>query len=154
MTPRLTLVDIAPHHAGALARLHQEVFGEAAWDEASLCATITQPSAWGHLAGPEHTPAGFILLQGAAGEAEIVTLAVAPCHRRQGLGRQLLETALAGARARGAQALFLEVDDGNEAAKALYVGAGFAPIGRRPGYYAHPEGRADAVVLRRDLAPM
>ena len=42
----------------------------------------------------------------------------------------------------------------NAPAQALYDRAGFAPAGRRRGYYAGPDGRVlDALVLRRELAP-
>jgi len=40
----------------------------------------------------------------------------------------------------------------NPGALALYEAAGFAPSGRRPGYYARTDGPAvDAVVMRREL---
>jgi ribosomal-protein-alanine N-acetyltransferase len=55
---------------------------------------------------------------------------------------------MAGAVARGAAAMFLEVSDRNAAARALYAAAGFAKAGRRKRYYA--DG-ADALVLRADL---
>ena len=54
----------------------------------------------------------------AADEAEVLTLAVAPAARRQGLGAALLETALLAAAAAGAGAMFLEVSTGNAAARA------------------------------------
>jgi ribosomal-protein-alanine N-acetyltransferase len=92
---------------------------------------------------------GFVLARTAADEAEVLTLAVLPAARRQGIGGALLAEALAGARLRGACAMFLEVSARNAAALALYAGAGFAEVGRRRRYYA--DG-ADALVLRRDLA--
>ena len=42
----------------------------------------------------------------------------------------------------------LEVRDGNTAARALYATAGFAPVGRRPRYYADGE---DAVTYHRSM---
>ncbi|TCZ55290.1 GNAT family N-acetyltransferase [Roseicella aquatilis] len=107
---------------------------------------LGMPGAFG-LWRPE---AGFVLARAAGGEAEILTLAVLPAARRQGLGAALMAAALAGAAARGAEAMFLEVAAGNAAALPLYRGLGFAEVGRRRRYY--PDG-ADALVLRRDLRP-
>jgi ribosomal-protein-alanine N-acetyltransferase len=56
---------------------------------------------------------------------------------------------MAQAVAGGAVAMFLEVAEGNAAARALYGAAGFAEAGRRRRYYA--DG-GDALVLRRELA--
>jgi ribosomal-protein-alanine N-acetyltransferase len=57
---------------------------------------------------------------------------------------------MAGAAARGAAAMFLEVSDRNAAARALYAASGFAEVGRRRRYYA--DG-ANALVLSRALRP-
>ena len=86
----------------------------------------------------------------AADEAEILTIAVAPAAHRQGIGAALLAAAMAQAALRGAAAMFLEVAEGNAAARALYAAAGFRQSGRRRRYY--PDG-ADALVLRRSLNP-
>jgi ribosomal-protein-alanine N-acetyltransferase len=56
--------------------------------------------------------------------------------------------AIAGAEARGAALMTLEVAAENSAALGLYRALGFSRVGRRPRYYA--DG-GDAVVLRRDL---
>jgi ribosomal-protein-alanine N-acetyltransferase len=40
-------------------------------------------------------------------------------------------------RAGGARQLFLEVEEGNEAALQLYRSLGAIPVGRRAGYYEH-----------------
>jgi ribosomal-protein-alanine N-acetyltransferase len=37
------------------------------------------------------------------------------------------------------------------AAIALYAATGFAKVGLRKGYYPHPDGARDAVVMRRAL---
>ncbi|WP_048858098.1 GNAT family N-acetyltransferase, partial [Acidiphilium multivorum] len=67
--------------------------------------------------------------------AEILTIGVAPPARRCGLARALLTVALAAARARGAETVFLEVEADNAAAIALYRAAGFIAAGRRRDYY-------------------
>lgn len=121
-------------------------------------ASFTTPRAWGQaeidslLASPHVflLPAlqGFLIGRAVAGEAELLTLAVDPAARRQGLGRRLLGDFLTRARAAGADRAFLEVSAENPAAIALYESAGFATAGQRRRYYHTPEGRAvDARVM-------
>ncbi|PWS38619.1 ribosomal-protein-alanine acetyltransferase [Falsiroseomonas bella] len=133
--------------ADALALLHAAAFaGGECWGPDAIRLMLEMPGAFGlHLPGT-----GFVLARVAAGEAEILTLAVAPAARRQGLGGALLAAAMAQAALRGARDLFLEVSDRNISARALYTAAGFAEVGRRPRYYA--DG-SDALVLRRGLSP-
>jgi ribosomal-protein-alanine N-acetyltransferase len=53
---------------------------------------------------------------------------------------------------RRAEALFLEVDETNRPAIALYKRFGFRQVGRRPNYYSSADGSsAGALVMRRDL---
>ena len=95
---------------------------------------------------------GFLLARAAGGEAEILTLAVAPSARHQGTGRQLVEAAADHAVRLGAQNLFLEVGAANRAARALYDRLGFAEVGQRRGYYSQGrEKPEDALVLRSKL---
>ncbi len=71
---------------------------------------------------------------------------------RFGLGWRLMQAAMREARGRGGEAMFLEVDDGNEAALGLYRKLGFQKAGERPAYYADASGRrSSALVMRRDL---
>lgn len=93
-------------------------------------------------------PVGFITVRRAADEAEVLTMAVHPRHRRGGVGRLLLEAALRHLYAERINEVFLEVDPDNEAALALYGRAGFEPVGERPDYYAGAEGRRKAVTMR------
>ena len=95
---------------------------------------------------------GFALSRVAADEAEVLTIAVDPGQRRAGVGRDLLRAHMAAVAAAGAAALFLEVDEGNAAALALYAREKFVKVGERRGYYKMPNGKpASAWVMRRDL---
>jgi ribosomal-protein-alanine N-acetyltransferase len=139
----VTVARSGPGEAEALARLHAEAF-DRPWSAAELADLM----AGGAVA--LRTDDGFILLRSVAGEAEILTLAVAPAGRRQGQGRALVAAAIAWA---GPVELFLEAAADNAAALALYGQSGFQIVGRRRGYYAHPGGAVDAVVLRRGATP-
>ena len=95
------------------------------------------------------TVVGYIVAWFVADEGQIANLAVAADLCGQGIGKQLLDAALAEGRARGAKAVFLEVRDSNQRARHLYRSRGFEEVGRRRGYYRRPA--EDAIVLRRTL---
>jgi ribosomal-protein-alanine N-acetyltransferase len=130
-----------------LARLHAAAFASPRpWSEAEF-ANLLGGSGTLLVSAPE----GFALGRALAGEAELLTIAVARAARRQGIGARLLRDFLAEAAACGAGTVFLEVAEDNAAARALYRAAGFAEAGRRRGYYLMPDGcRTDALVLRRE----
>ncbi len=94
--------------------------------------------------------AGYVLGRVVVDQAEILSIAIVPGRRRQGLGRQLLDGVLAAMMQRGAGTVWLEVRASNEAAQAMYQSAGFSAAGLRRGYYRQPP--EDALVLRRELA--
>ncbi|KAJ55050.1 alanine acetyltransferase [Actibacterium mucosum KCTC 23349] len=98
-------------------------------------------------------PNGFFLGRVVAGEAELLTIAVDPAHRRKGLGVKLVRGFLRDAAARSATEAFLEVAADNAAAIALYQKTGFAESGRRARYYQKPDGsRLDALILSASIA--
>jgi ribosomal-protein-alanine N-acetyltransferase len=78
-------------------------------------------------------------------EAHITTVAVAPNHRRRGIGRILTEKILTEAKEKGMACSTLEVRAGNEAAIQLYTKLGFVETARRKGYY--PDNKEDAIVM-------
>lgn len=145
----LDIVDAGVEDAARLAAIHARAFGSEAWSADLFARLMATPACTARLAAVDGVDIGLMLDQAAAGEAEILTIGVDPARRRGGVGRALMETALAAARARGDSAMFLDVSETNAAAQALYAALGFAEAGRRPGYYA--DG-ADALVLRRDFS--
>lgn len=95
---------------------------------------------------------GFIISRRVLDEAEVLTIAVAPEHRRSGVGAALLEFHLATLALQRVSRLFLEVDEGNASARALYAKFGFVEMGRREGYYRTSDGkRATALTMRKDV---
>ena len=150
-----TIVRLTPRDAGALERLHRDDFSRP-WSAAEFEALLLQPPVFGFAAvetgKPRNTAVGFVLARLAAGEAEILTIAVARACRRLGLGRRLMDAVLRELHSQRAEALFLEVDETNMPAIALYRRLGFDQVGRRDGYYSTPGGASTgALVMRRDL---
>ena len=74
-------------------------------------------------------------------------LMVAPSHRRRGIGRALLETAVDWARGAGIAKLELHVFPWNEPAIALYESFGFEREGFRKGHYLRGGDPVDAVLM-------
>jgi ribosomal-protein-alanine N-acetyltransferase len=82
--------------------------------------------------------------------AHLNLLAVAPSHRRQGLGRRLMDWLTATAVEAGVFRINLELRTHNEAARAFYEALGFSHCGIVEGYY---QGREAALRMSRLLAP-
>ena len=89
---------------------------------------------------------GFVVARAVGGEWEIENIAVSGQARKRGLGTRLLGELLDLARARGAEAVFLEVRESNRAARALYEKWSFLESTRRTHYYHDPE--EDAILYR------
>lgn len=140
----------SPADAKALAAVEAAAFGPQSWGERSVKGGLAAPHVSALLAfEPDGAaPAGFALWRRLGGEAEILSLGVAPASRRKGAGAALLEAIVAEARGARLGALFLEVEVGNRAAFALYEKHGFTRIGVRRAYYRNG---ADAEVLRLGL---
>lgn len=141
--------------ADAISKLHREDFARP-WTGGEFADLLDQDTVFGFAAReigkPKMGLAGFVLARLAADEAEILTVAVSRLHRRAGLGRELMEAVLRRLHGERAAMLFLEVDETNAAALALYRRLGFREVGRRPGYYSHKDAPATgALVMRRDL---
>lgn len=94
---------------------------------------------------------GYYVMMLAAGEGHLLNMTVAPAWRRHGLGRSLLAHCLTSAREHSAASLFLEVRPSNAAALSLYHSSGFVDLAVRRGYYPGPNGREDAVIMKRVL---
>lgn len=140
--------------AEAAAAIHAEGFarGWPADDMASLILDSSVVADGAFAAGWLGRLAGFALSRIAGEEAEILSICVRRSERGKGVGAALLGRHLSGVGQRGARQLFLEVEEGNASAIALYRRFGFQDVGRRKSYYHRPGGAAlDALVMRRPL---
>lgn len=82
-------------------------------------------------------------------EADVLTVAVLPQYRRQGIAREFMRQIEEWARSREASALMLEVEISNLAAIELYLSLGFMRISVRMDYYGPGK---DAHVMRKEFA--
>jgi ribosomal-protein-alanine N-acetyltransferase len=131
-----------------MAALYARAFPETrGWSAAEIEDLIGAP---GGFAVTRDT--GFAIGRAVAGEAELLTIAVAPEVLGRGIGRALLAAFEAEARRRDAATAFLEVAADNAAALALYRAAGWAESGRRRSYYRRAGGNVDAVLMSKRLA--
>jgi ribosomal-protein-alanine N-acetyltransferase len=142
---------LRPSDGAACAVLHRASFAHP-WSASEFEALLTDPSCFGDGIEAKSRLAGFILSRRALDEAEILTIVVDSRLRQHGCGQRLLAAHLARLSALGVVKLFLEVDEGNEAALALYRRMGFAQLGMRKGYYVKKDGlRANALIMGRAL---
>lgn len=135
--------------ADALARLHARAFAPLGrgWSAAEFAYLVDA----GHCRLC-HEAHGFALSRVIADEAELLTLATDPDHRRLGIASRVLAGVERQVQAAGAERQFLEVAEDNPAARALYDRAGYRQTGRRAGYYARHGGTpVDALILTKEF---
>ena len=144
---------LSSRHAARLAEIHAEAFTRP-WDVIEFERSLAERNvhADGLFLGRASEPAGFILSRRAADEAELLSVALAAEARGRGLSGALLDRHLQTLVQAGVRSVFLEVEEGNRPALALYRRRAFREIGRRQGYYARPDGtRASAITMSRRL---
>ena len=148
-----TISPATPADAGRLSVLHNESFARG-WPDDAFTDLMASPGVFALLAAEkEHLPlAGFILMRAIAGEAELISIAVAQSSRHRGIASHLLKEAVVFLMAMGTKEIFLEVDTSNLPAQRLYTRFGFNVCGRRPNYYTTPSGLRDALIMHLDLA--
>jgi ribosomal-protein-alanine N-acetyltransferase len=146
-----TLRPARPDDLDDVMAIETASFPTDAWSPSSMAATLVDQDTTAIVATEADAIIGYaaVLAPHGAGDADVLTIAVAEGARGRGAGRALLERLLAAAGERGASRVFLEVRADNPVATALYASAGFEAIGRRAHYY-QPDG-VDAVVMRLEL---
>ena len=92
---------------------------------------------------------GFLIARGLGPQWELENIVVAGEMQGKGIGTRLMQALLDRAKQANSEAVFLEVRESNEAARALYEKLGFQEVGRRKSYYSNP--LEDAVLYRKTL---
>lgn len=131
-----------------MAALHNAAFDQSRpWSQDEFTALLAQSGTFA-----TGDTRAFALVRVVADEAELLTIATHPDHRRCGLARALMRIWQNTAVRHGATRAFLEVASDNPAAAALYESCGFEICGQRPEYYRRENGsNADALIMARDL---
>ena len=138
--------------AAQLARLHGASFARG-WGEGEFESMLAESNTIVHRLRLGRKTVGFAASRMGADEAEILSIAIDPRCRGQGLSRNLLLTHLGHLAGRGVRTIFLEVEENNGPALSLYNRAGFTIVGRRERYYREPGGeQLNALLMRRDLS--
>ena len=119
------------------------------WPEEDLRRLISDDDKFALVIEGEDGIEGYIGVSVVVGEASVGNLVVRQDRRGRGLGTKLVEALIAELLRRGAEVIFLEVEDTNAPAIAVYTGCGFTEYNRRRDYYG--AGR-DALLMKRAVA--
>ena len=138
---RATLADCE-----VITEIHQKSFADG-WSLAEFKKFLSQDNVRAYVAGE----VGFLLIRIAADEAEIITIATLPEFRRQSIAKELLLTASKELVRQNITTLYLEVNENNQPAIALYDSLGFEQTAIRKNYYKTLGGRENALLFRRKL---
>lgn len=138
------LVPLEADHIPAIVEIEKRS-NSSPWSERSFVNELDHPHGIFLVALEGDEIIGFGGVWIMIDEAHVTTVAVAPEHRRRGIGRRIVSALLEAARNRGTTCATLEVRAGNEPAIGLYESLGFVRSAIRKRYY--PDNKEDAVVM-------
>ena len=148
----IRLAEGGPADLDSVMRVMEDSFDPAfgeAWTGPQCAGLLPMAGVWLSLASEGERVVGFALARIAAGEAELLLLAVARARQGKGVGQMLLDRFATVAASKGAQQLHLEVREGNHAV-SLYTRNGYREVGRRRNYYSGCDGQLfDALTLAK-----
>ncbi|WP_336287730.1 ribosomal protein S18-alanine N-acetyltransferase [Bartonella sp. CB60] len=134
-----------------LHQIHQRCFVPA-WGKQTFDNFLKDCSIFGYkvsIIGQPNKILGFCLCRLILDEAEIITIAVHPHCRRQGIGYLLIDSTLRHLHHERAIKLFLEVEENNLSALSLYQRFEFQKIAKRLAYYPSKDNRTDAIIMQK-----
>ena len=139
---RYRIVGAHPEHLDEITRIESESF-LIPWKREFFESELVEPYRYARVLvardGTIPHVAGYLFAVSLYEEFHINKIATDPRVRGQGLGRELLENALAHARAQQATAVTLEVRVSNLPAREFYASYGFREAYRRKAYYQDGE---------------
>lgn len=142
------IVKMNESHVAQIAALERECFSDP-WSEASIASELHSEWSLWLVDEEDGQVVAYVGSQSAPPDADVMNVAVAPNHRRQGRGEALMLALMDALRALNRESLSLEVRQSNAPALALYRRLGFVQVGKRPKYYHNPV--EDALILRKEL---
>jgi ribosomal-protein-alanine N-acetyltransferase len=151
MMRTLTLITLTPftlRDLRAILRLEQDVFPEDTYGMSEFLSLHVLEKNTFLLAWAGDSLLGYIVGYVEDDHGYIVSLAVDPSARRQGIGRQLMETVITRLIENGARRIGLHVRQDNVAAIALYESFGFLTGETISEYY---EDGSPAIYMERRI---
>lgn len=147
-----TVRQVTEAEADKLTRVHEICFPRY-WNRDVFTDFFSVKDTLAFLVEEGREPVAMMVYRVAFDQAEILTIAVLPGYRKQGIARKLVEDMLTKCKAMGVEKLFLEVEVGNDPAIKLYENQGFQHINRRKLYYQQLDGSlTDALVMMKKLS--
>jgi len=137
MRPDIRIATVAD--AADLAAIRAQCFDKA-WKAESFAEMLSNPDVLCLLI----PKIAYALAQKIPPESEIITIAVIPTHRRQGIAKNLLKKLWKFLCQQDIHTMHLEVSEKLMPARALYEKMGFQSTGRRANYYGQNE---DAILM-------
>lgn len=136
-----------------LATYEKELFPYSPWSTAQFKEEFAGIPTTRYMSVAEdgNTIVGYcgVFLPAPGVEADILTVAVLPSHRRQGIAKEFMRQIEDWAQEQKASAMMLEVELSNESAIKLYEALGYMKISVRMDYYGPGK---DAHVMRKDFS--
>ena len=96
---------------------------------------------------------GYAFLMTAYDESHLLNMCIDSNYQGMGLGRKLLTYLENICIYNHSKVFLLEVRESNPVAQNLYESFGFAQIGIRENYYRCVQGRENAIVMTKNIAP-
>ena len=135
----------------AIAEVHADSF-DRPWGLMEFERMLAEENICAHVAVGTGAADGFVLSRLAGDEAEVLSIAVRQRRRGEGVAGKLLAAHMESLTLARVRTLFLEVEEGNLPAIALYRRKNFTEVARRDAYYRKADGSAaTAIVMRRVL---
>lgn len=147
-TNNIRLEPMEQHHLDGVTEVERESFS-VPWSRASFEGELKNKCAYYIVAEEGNRCVGYAGMHDAAGEADIINIAVAPEFRRRGIAQQLLDALVSECEKRDVELLHLDVRESNAAAIALYTKNGFVRDGLRKGYYS--DNREAAILMTKQI---
>ena len=114
------------------------------WSENAILESMNATTTF-YVARKQGKTAGYMGLSKIAGEGYVTNVAVLPDYRRLGIGKKILEYAIADSN--GLEFISLEVRASNTPAITLYNSLGFTQVGVRKRFYTNPT--EDAIIMTK-----
>lgn len=137
--------------AETLTKIHEQCFPNY-WNREAFTDFFSVERTFAFLVEKGDSPIGMMVFRCPAEQVDLLTLAVIPEFRGQGIATFLMEQLIENCVKIKAEKILLEVEVDNLSALKLYVKLGFKEIHRRKCYYQQKDGSlTDAFVMEKKL---